>query len=221
MLKDAAAGYKYAITQPQTRLLMFLSMISPIFLIPIYFSIMPVFAKVSFHVHASGLGILLATVGVGGFCGGLLTAALGNVDRRGMLQLIALLVFSLAVIGFAAVAGLTGNMYLALPFLFIAGMGESLFNTTNQTVLQLTAPDDMRGRLTSVMQLGPLLWPIGGLVAGTASDHINVAWVGVIMGGTALVIGVGLFFFSPRMRQLRMSDLERQHLATDHDHHIS
>jgi len=205
--KEMLEGYKFALGDRRVRVLLMMSVVAPLFLVPVFFGIMPIFAKQAFHTEASGLGILLAGVGVGGFFGGLLTASLSNIDRRGLMQIIALVVFSLALIGFSLVAGLFGSIVLALPFLFLAGAAESLYMTTNQTVIQLLAPDHMRGRLASVLQIGPLVWPIGSLCAGIASDHINIAIVGVVFSAAALAFAIGLVLLSPHVRQMRLSQL--------------
>jgi MFS family permease len=125
--------------------------------------------------NAGTLGWLMGSLGAGGLIGGLLTASLGSVDRRGLVQLVSLLVHSLAHALFCVVAYRTHQLWLTLPFLVLAGTVESLHLTTNQTVLQLLAPDHLRGRLTSVLQLVQLINPIGIFAAGALADQGKLA----------------------------------------------
>jgi len=127
-----------------------------------------------------------------------------------MLQLVALLVMSGAEFAFCVVAGLTGSLWLAVPCLVVAGTAESLYTTTNTTVLQLAAPEHLRGSMAGVLQLSFLVMPIGGLIAGTAADHVGAPLVGAVLTATAFVCGVAILLLSPRMRNLRLSHLTRE-----------
>jgi MFS transporter, DHA1 family, staphyloferrin A biosynthesis exporter len=206
-LKEMAEGYRYALRNPNARLLMLMMIINPMFLIPLHLALLPVFATRVLVGGAAALGLLLGSIGVGGFFGGLLTASLSKVDRRGIVQIVALLVHSLAHASFCVVAYLTGKIWLALPFLVLAGTVESLHLTTNQTVLQLLAPDHLRGRLTSVLQLGQFINPIGIYIAGSCADHFGPVSVGVTFSLCSFLLTAGIFVFSSRMRNLRLSEL--------------
>ncbi len=205
--RDMAEGYSFAFKDPQARLLIFMSVINPLFLIPLHLALLPIYAKTIFEGGASSLGIMLGAIGFGGFFGGLLTASLNKVDQRGLLQIIALLIYSLSQAAFSIVGAVTGQLWLAVPFLSLAGAAESLFNTTNQTVLQLLAPDHLRGRLVSVLQLGPMIMPLGILNAGIFADIVGAPTVGAALSFMAFAVGVAILIFSPRMRNLRLSQL--------------
>ena len=204
---DMAEGYRFAFNDPHARLLLLMSTINPLFLIPLHLALLPIFAKTTFAGDASSLGLMLGAIGVGGVFGGLLTASLNRVDRRGLLQLTALFVYSASQGAFSIVGAATGSMILAVPFLVLAGAAEALFNTTNQTVLQLVAPDHLRGRVVSVLQVSPLLIPVGALIGGTLADIMDAAIVGMLLSGLAFGIGLAILAFSPRMRNLRLSQL--------------
>jgi MFS family permease len=168
---------------------------------------MPVFAKDVFGAGASALGLLLGALGAGGIVGGLLAASLNRVDRRGLLQLNAMFVCSLSQASFALLGSLTGSVWVGVFMLFLAGIGGSLFNTTNQTVVQLIAPDHLRGRITSVMQVQPLCMAVGTLIAGGLADVAGAVTVTAAFNFTAFAIAFGVLLFSPRMRDLRLSAL--------------
>ena len=200
-------GYAYAMSDPQARLLVLMTTISPLLIIPLHQALLPIFAKRTFHTDAAGLGILIASLGFGGLFGGLLTASLNRVDLRGLMQLLALFVFSLSETVFSLLAFFTGSLFIAVPFLVVAGAAESLYTTTNSSVLQLLVPDHLRGSMASVLQISLLVSPLGSLVAGSGADLFGAPAVGATITFTAFLIGLSIFVFSPRMRNLRLSEL--------------
>jgi MFS family permease len=212
-VKDVAEGYKWALSNPQARILLLMLTIYPTFIIPLHNALMPIFAKDVFHEGASALGVLLGALGAGGVVGGLLAASLNRVDQRGLLQLNAMFLCSLGQAGFALLGSLTGSLWVGVALLFCAGLGGSLFNTTNQTVVQLVAPDHLRGRITSVMQVQPLCMAVGTLVAGALADVLGVVAVTAGFNLAAFAIAVLVLIFSPRMRNLRLSGLGAQQRA--------
>jgi MFS family permease len=181
--------------------------IYPTFVIPLHNALMPVFAKDVFHEGASALGLLLSALGAGGIVGGLCAASVNRVDRRGLLQLNAMFVCSLGQTGFALLGALTGSIWVGAFLLFLAGIGGAIFNTTNQTIVQLVAPDHLRGRITSVMQVQPLCMAVGTLVAGAASDVFGAVAVTAAFNLTAFAITLAVLLLSQRMRQLRLSEV--------------
>jgi MFS family permease len=205
--KDMTEGYHWVAHDPQARLLLLMIMLYPAFIIPTHLGLMPIFAEDVFHTGAGGLGLLLSALGVGGLVGAVLAASLNRVDRRGLLQLASLFVLSGFVVVFAIAGALTGNLWLGILLLVISGAGGSLFITTNQTVLQLVAPDRMRGRITGLLNIQPIFQSTGILLTGWAADIVGPAAVAATNGLFMFSIGVAILVFSPRMRDLRLSRL--------------
>ena len=94
-------GLKYVAKERVTRTSMLMGTVLPLFIIPIFTILPPIYAKDVFSGESDVLGILLAFVGVGGIFGGIVTASLGRVERRGLVQLASLLLLSLSLIAFA------------------------------------------------------------------------------------------------------------------------
>jgi len=95
---------------------------------------------------------------------------------------------------------------IALLFLALAGFFEMIFLTTNQTLLQLSIPDNLRGRVTSVVNLNMALSPLGGFVAGIGSDLLGgPKMITIIMAGIAVAIAVFVLLHSPTVRNYRLS----------------
>jgi MFS family permease len=206
-IRSMADGYSYAVRHPQLRVLIAMAAISPFLIIPLHASLLPIFAKVQFHGQGDTYGLLAGSIGVGGLLGGLLTASLNRVDRRGMMQLIALLIFAFSETTFAILAHLTGNLWLCLPFLVIAGAFETVYATTNRAVMQLISPDHLRGSIASMLQVTFLLMPIGSFLAGFGADHLGAPLVGATITFTAGMIGVIILVTSSELRSVRLSTL--------------
>jgi MFS family permease len=173
-------------------------------LIPAFMSLMPIFAKDIYHSGPTGLGLLLSSIGAGGVVGALFTASLGGMDRRGLLQIFALLGMSVSVLGFA----FTTSMYTALPMLVVTGFCEMVYMSTNQTILQLSLPDEMRGRVTSIMMLNMALMPLGGLVAGISADVFGAPRTVATLSSIAILLALAILMFVPRLRNLRLNRLK-------------
>jgi MFS family permease len=205
--QDMRDGYAWVASSPEARLLVLMMALYPGFAIPIHSALMPVFAKDVYHSGAGGLGLLLSAIGVGGVIGGLLAANLNRVDRRGMMQLVALFIKSGALGMFALCGGLFGNLWLGFVLLVISGIGGTLFTTINQTVLQMVAPDEMRGRVTGVLNIQPIFSSAGIFIVGVASELWDPVPVAIVDAAIMFSIGVAVLLFSPRMRNLRLSRL--------------
>ena len=173
----------------------------PLFIIPTFSALPPIYAKDIFHGGPATLGFLMSAVGLGGIAGGIFTASLGHFERRGVVQLAALLGTSLALIGFA----LSPGLWVALPLLAVAGAFEMVYLTTNQTLLQLSIPDEMRGRVTSILTLNMAMSPVGAFFAGAGSDLFGPRVITIVLSGIAAGLAVAVYAGSVTVREYRLS----------------
>jgi MFS family permease len=202
-LDNIKEGFKHLMKEPVTRTFMMLGLAIPLFIIPIFVILSPIYAVEVFG-DESGvvLGFLMASVGVGGVAGGFVTASLGHLQRRGLLQLASLFLLGMSLIGFA----FSTILLVALLFLALAGFFEIIFLTTSQTLIQLSIPDSLRGRVTTVVNLNMALAPMAGLVAGVGSDLLGgPKLITIILAGIAAAIAVVFFLCSPTVRNYRLS----------------
>ena len=108
----------------------------------------------------------------------------------------------MSLIGFA----FSSTLPIALLCLALAGFSELIFLTTNQTLLQLSIPDHLRGRVTAVVNLTNVISPMGGMLAGAGSDLLGgPKIITVILAGTAAVIAILVFLLVPTVRNYRLS----------------
>jgi MFS family permease len=202
-LENILEGIRYVMRERTTKAFMLMGMILPLLIIPVFVILPPIYAVKVFN-DGSGkvLGFLMSSVGVGGIVGGVVTASLGHFERRGILQLASLFLLSLSLIAFA----FSTTLLIALPLLALSGFFEMIFLTTNQTLLQLSIPDNLRGRVTSVVNLNIALLPLGGLIAGIGSDLFGGPKpITIILAGIAAIVPFFVLLLSPTVRTYRLS----------------
>jgi Transmembrane secretion effector len=150
-------------------------------------ALFPALALSVLGVGAGGLGLLYAAPAIGALAGSLVSGWIRTVRRQGMAVVIAIAVWGAAIAGF----GLAGRtLWLGLPLLALAGAGDLVSAIFRGTILQLTVPDGMRGRMSAfhmmVVTTGPRL---GDLEAGAVAALVNPLF-SVVSGGIACVVGI-------------------------------
>jgi MFS family permease len=201
-LQNIREGIQYITKMRTTRIFTLIGFILPLFVVPIFNILLPIYAKDVFKGKVDVLGFLLASIGIGGIVGGLVTASLGRVERRGLVQLVSLFLLSLTLIGFA----FSKTLWTSMGLLALAGFFEIIFMTTNQTLLQFSIPDNLRGRVTSVVNLNFALAPLAGLIVGGGSDLLEgPQMITIILSGIIAIITVCIFIVSPTVRNYRLN----------------
>jgi MFS family permease len=147
--------------------------------------VLPLVAGFVLKTSAAGFGGLSAFLGLGSLVAAVATAYARQVTVRRLI--LGAATFSVLLGGVAA------STHFALTALLLVALGFAgiIFTTTANTLLQLTVPDDLRGR---VMSLYILLFagttPIGGFLIGTLSSMLGVSWALGICA-TLCLAGVG------------------------------
>ncbi|TME19218.1 MAG: MFS transporter [Chloroflexi bacterium] len=171
-------------------------------------AVFPALALSVLRIGPGGLGLLYSAPAVGALAGSLLSGWVTRVERQGAVIIGAITVWGLAIAGF----GLSGRLlWVALALLALAGAADLISAVFRGTILQLTVPDAMRGRMSSfnlmVVTTGPRL---GDLEAGVVAALFSPV-VSVVSGGLLCSLGiVVLALLSPTLRGYRASGPERQ-----------
>jgi MFS family permease len=152
-------------------------------LVGFYRPILPIFAADVFKTGASGLGLLFAAPSVGSLLGSMALLFTGEVERKGVLVIIAALSFAAGL----ALLGVAQWFWMAVGAVMILGFTDSLSVAIRRTVVQLLAPDAMLGRASSLTTVfAQATNGLGAILAGAAAQ---------LMGApTALLVGSGLCF---------------------------
>ncbi len=131
------------------------------------------------------LGLLYAAPGAGALLGALFTGWVGSVRRQGWAVIVAVIAWGAAIAGF----GLVSWLPLGLLLLAAAGAADVVSAVFRSTIMQLSVPDALRGRLSSVhiavVTGGPRLGDAeAGVVAALATPRFSV-----VSGGLACIVG--------------------------------
>ena len=140
ILAGTREGLVWILKQP--RMLIVLSLVFVISTFCFNFNVtLPVLAKVTLHGHAYVYGLLSAAFGVGALAGALVAASLGRASMK--VLLVGGMVFSGAELLLAPV----NSALLAGVLLFFVGAGFTAWSANSNAIMQLSAPDHLRGRV--------------------------------------------------------------------------
>jgi MFS family permease len=166
-------------------------------------ALLPVYAVDILHADAVGYGMLSASLEAGTLLMAVLLLALPIPRRTGLLLLVAVAVFGLATILF----GVSTALPLSILAYALVGMADQVSMVMRHTMIQISTPDALRGRVSGVgsifisasNELGALE---SGLVAAATS-----AVFAVVSGGVACLLVVALMAWKvPSLRRYSRSD---------------
>ena len=162
MLRRVWEGFQYATHHPILPGLFLLD--AGITVVSFYRELLPVVAKGLFKGGAGAVGVLGAANSTGAIVGSFAALFFADYKAKGMLVLYASLAYAVFLFGFASV----DTLWLGAIAIALVGGADSVTVAVRQTTVQLTTPDNMRGRAHSFLVL----------VAQTA-NNIGTLWVGL------------------------------------------
>ena len=138
-------------------------------------------------------GMLLAADAAGALTGGLVLEATGWLHPRASTSFVLVMIWCCVLAGFA----MTSIYPIAVVLLFVAGFVELSYNSMNQTLVQLNAPAEIRGRVLGLYnQAGMGLRAFSGLTVGLGGALIGVHW--------SLALSAGLLLFITMLLRMRI-----------------
>jgi len=160
--------------------------------------LVPVLASDTLHAGPEVFGILSACFGVGALLGALLSAALARASWK--VLLVGTIGFSSALLALAV----QHTVVACALLLFVTGGCFTLWTANSQAILQLSAPDELRGRVVSLWLFAFAgLAPLGGLLAGWLADVGGTELAFSVTGGVSLA--TSLFAAGTMARRRRLA----------------
>jgi MFS family permease len=199
--RAAAEGLRFVFRAPLIRGSMFLDFFATFFASAT--TMLPIFVQDVLIVGPRAYGWLYAAPAVGALLAGLfMVGAVDKIERRGRVLFWAVAAFGLATVGF----GVSRWFPLSYLFLALTGATDTVSMVLRNIIRQLSTPDMLRGRMTSVNMVffmgGPQL---GELEAGVVAQLFS-APISVVTGGIGCLLAVGwIAARTPELRRYRKS----------------
>ncbi|MBW8766914.1 MAG: MFS transporter, partial [Geodermatophilales bacterium] len=199
-IRGVGEGFAFLRTQPVLLMTFVVDIIAMTFAWPQ--AVFPELSDTRFAGSSNGLGWLFAGVSIGALVMGLTSGWVSRVDRQGAVVLAAIAIWGVAIVGF----GLAPALWLAVLCLAVAGASDMVSAVLRTSMLQLAAPEEMRGRMQGVFIVvvagGPRLGDLrAGAVATAASVGVAMVSGGVIVVVAMLVVALAV----PSFRRFRTS----------------
>lgn len=170
-------------------------------------AMLPIFAHEVLNLGANAdmaVGFMRAAPAVGSIIMGIFLAYYPPTKKAGRNLYIAVTGFGICMIAFA----LSTNIYLTLVILILSGSFDMVSIIIRTTIMQLTTPDNMRGRVAAVngIFIGSSN-EIGQMESGLAARLIGLI-PSVIFGGCMTVLVVsGIMYVAPKLRKLNLDQI--------------
>ena len=198
MWDDLAEGFRYVRGRPRLGTVLLCSAVLCLFGSP-YIVLLPLVARNVYGWDEAGLSLLMGTAGTGALVGALGLAYLGDVRRKGLVLLAAMLSAGASIVSFSVAP----SPRVGVPLLFVAGMSMVSFFALGNTLVQQLVTDEMRGRVMSMWILtfiGTL--PVSGFLSGAAADRFGARPTLAACGLVILLFGLAAGLRNPRLREM-------------------
>lgn len=197
-LEDAKEGFRYMFNDRVILGLMLMSYLPFTFGMVAIF-LLPAFSKDILDGGPDDLGLLMTASGVGAFLGSMVLARLGDFGSKGKVLYGASYLWAIAL---AALAHCT-RMELALIVCAFTGLFGTLMGSLHMSLVQLAVPQEIRGRIMSILMMTFGLMPLGVMPISAVAEYIGI--------DTAFLISAFMLFLSmilldklfPELRKIR------------------
>ncbi len=194
MLSSLKQGIKFIRRQNSMEALILLAFCMTALSMPMR-TYIPVFVSDIFHRGPETYGNLLSLMGVGSICGSLIMASRGNIQNKGRVALVMLILLGAGISGFS----LSRSLPLSYAMLVVVGASMMAVFATVTSLIQLITTNEMRGRVMSVYNCafrGGM--PMGNLVSGWLVPLFTAP---VVLGVNGfLLVLVALYFLLVQRR---------------------
>jgi MFS family permease len=166
-------------------------------------ALLPVYAREILQVGASGLGLLRSAPGIGAVLTSVIVAHRPLRRKAGLAMLWCVCTFGACTVVF----GLSRNLALSVGMLLLLGAADTISVIVRSTMIQLSTPDAMRGRVSAVN----MVFIGASNEVGQFESGLTAQWLGtvpaVVLGGVGTIVIVCLWaWLFPSLRTLNRLD---------------
>lgn len=198
-LRGVLDGLAFLVREPVVRGALATDLAATVLAMPT--SLFPLVNAERFGNDPRTLGLFLSAVGMGGVVASVLSGAFTRRARQGVVMLVGATAWggALAVFAFAP------DPWLGLACLVVAGAADTVSVVARSTVVQLTTPNELLGRVAAAEQIvgqgGPEVGNLrGGLVAAATTGTVALASGGLVCVAGVVLVGA----VTPGLRRFRV-----------------
>jgi MFS family permease len=185
-LRAVAAGVRFIFASRPLAGAFLADLNATVFGLPV--ALFPAINAERFGGHPQTLGLLTASIGVGGLLGMVFSGPVGRVTRPGRGMLVTVSVWGAGMACF----GVTHLLWLALGALAVAGGADTVTVVFRGMIVQTVIPEGLRGRITAAdYVVGYGGGQLGNLESG-AVGSLFTPTVSAVSGGLATIVGATL-----------------------------
>ncbi|HJN44868.1 MAG: MFS transporter [Vicinamibacterales bacterium] len=198
MMDELRGGLSYVRHQGSLAALTSLAFATTFLGLPLL-TLLPVIAQDVFQQGVGQYSKMMAFSGAGAVVGALVVAWLGKFRHMGRTLLIVQIVFGALIVAFS----LSRVILLSEVLLFFAGSMLIMVFSLVTSLVQLVAPDELRGRVMSIFMVsfrGGI--PLGNLAAGFVASRVSAPFVLTVNGALLASVACVFLLTNPGVRRL-------------------
>ncbi len=160
-------------------------------------TLMPLFAQNVFHDGAAGYSRMMAFSGAGAVIGALMVAWIGRIPGMGRVALLVQISLGILLVAFAS----SRTLWLSYLLIFCGSVALMMVFSMLMSLVQLAAPDRLRGRVLSIYMMafrGGM--PLGSLATGYLAN-LTSAPITLAISGSVLAVIAGSVALTGRARR--------------------
>ena len=198
LLSETAAGFSYILSHRIVLGVMAMEAMASIF--GLNHTVLTIFASDILRVGANGFGLLQSARGLGAVVGSSFYIGIGQQPYQGKILFVSAIFYGAAF----ALFGISPSFLLSLLLMGLVGAADTIWGASRGTILQMTTPDNFRGRVMGVFQLSNRgLHPLGQVQSGVLIPLIGAPAATVLGGLLVSAVTLVTTWKVPALRKFR------------------
>ncbi len=206
MLTSLRDGFSYVLHHKPVLTLMILTLALAIFGMPMIM-LLPAFVKQDLAGGPTELGLLMGALGGGSLLGAILVVTFSRFPYKGRVALGAVLLYGVLLIGL----GFSRSFSVSGVLLALIGFCEATYIAASLTIVQLTVPTEVRGRVVSIWMASWGLMAIGLLPMSALAERLGTPLAMSIGGTLTSIVVIALIGWGRRLWYLQPDSEHNSH----------